>query len=149
MLHAVGGWETSGEYIDMPLENRKEKYIEANEKNYETSKNNESISGDFNNESILDAIKYCYEFQKGNVDFITGETKAALYANIVCVASAFNEEIAGLWKSSRTAREVVDSLYIQVQSQKMPKSYVDALAKSLKFTDLFDFYKEIEILNNS
>ncbi len=149
MLHAIGGWASSGEFFEIPLEDRKAKYIEANATNYETLKSDEQISKTFADDNILNAVKYCYEFQAEQFDFFASDSKAGLYAKIVCVASYFDEAISGIWGSSRTAREVVDVMYVKVQSQKMPKHYVDALAKSLQFTDLFDFYRELEILDNS
>lgn len=149
LFHAVGGWETSGENLELPLDVRKVKYIEANEKNYETLKNDELISQSIKNDGIFEAIKYCYEFQTDKCDFFNSESKTALYANIVCVASSFNQDISGLWGTQRTAREVIDAQYVKVQSQKMPKPYVDALAKSLQFNDMFEFYQELEILMNS
>ena len=33
-FHAARGWETSGEYVDKPIEERKKKYIELNGNNY-------------------------------------------------------------------------------------------------------------------
>ena len=143
LLHASGGWETSGEYIDLPLEERRTKYSEANEKNSINLKTYKI------NEDVLNAIEFCYQFQKEQLDFLPQNAKAAKYAKIVSVASAFNVAMSGLWEPARTPREVIDQFYMKAQTKKMPKAEVDALAKGLKFTSLFDFYHELEILNNS
>ena len=142
LLQNSGGWETSGQFMDLSVEERKKKFIAANEKN----QNNLQM---YNVKSeVLEAIDYCYDFQTGNFDFFQDDTKTAMYAKIACVGGIFNEAIAGLWGSARAPREVIDSLYLQTQANKIPKSLVDALAKGLKFNDLFDFYRELEVLNN-
>lgn len=142
LLQNSGGWETCGQYMELPIEERKSKFIEANEKN----QNNLQM---YNvNPEVLESIDYCYDFQAGDLDFLKDDSKTAKYAQIASVAGAFNEALSGLWGSAKAPREVLDSLYIQAQQEKIPKSLVDALAKGLKFHDMFDFYRELDILNN-
>jgi hypothetical protein len=143
LLHSAGGWETAGEYLDLTQEEQKAKYIEANSKNYNKLKQYK-LSG-----NVLDAIEYTYQYSIKQYDFFQTESRASSYAKTVIIASLFDELITGLWEVARTPREVTDSLYVLTQGNKLPKIYVDALAKGLKFDNLFDFYHELEVLKDS
>ena len=143
LLHGAGGWQTCVQYLDFTIEERRKKYIEANAKNYANLKQYK-LSGD-----ILDAIEFCYDFQNDDLRFLQKNTKAAKYAKIVSVASAFDDAIAGFWTPAKTPREFTDQLYVKTHADKMEKVYVDALAKGLKFSKLFNFYHELDVLNNS
>jgi len=143
LLHGAGGWEKSGEYMEFSIEERHAKYVEANSKNYQNLKSYKLDN------TILEAIEFCYQFQIDKMDFLKEESKAAKYAQVVCLASWFNEAITGLWKPAITPREAIDVLYIKTQEINFPKVYVDALAKGLNFNNLFDFYHELDVLNNA
>ena len=143
LLHCAGGWEKSGEYLDFPVEERRAKYVESNSKNYQNLKSYNLDS------TVLDAIEFCYQFQVEKYDFLKEESKAAKYAQIICVASSFNEAIMGLWRPAVTPREATDALYLKTREINLPKVYVDALAKGLNFNNLFDFYRELDVLNNA
>lgn len=143
LLHGAGGWEKSSEYMGLQIEERRAKYVEANSKNYQNLKSYKLDN------TVLEAIEFCYQFQIDKMDFLKDESKAAKYAQIVCIASSFNEAITGLWKQAVTPREAIDVLYIKTQEINLPKVYVDALAKGLNFNNLFDFYRELDVLNNA
>jgi len=143
LLHSARGWENAGDFIELNVEERRRKYIEANEGNHNYLKKY-GLSND-----VLDAIGFCYQFQTEKFDFYQKDTTASHYAQIVCVASLCDEMTSGLWDNARTPREVVDALYVKANEGKIPKLYVDALAKGLKFNNLFDFYHQLEILINS
>jgi len=140
LLHIAGGWETSGDFIEAPIEKRTQQFIESNSKNTNILKKYNLPP------NVIEAVDYYYQFQVEKTDFFEKDTPAAKYAKIITVASTFNEMISGLWEDSRTPREVVDALYVRTSNNKLPKLMVDALAKGLKFSNLFDFYHELEML---
>ncbi|MFC1557387.1 hypothetical protein ACFL5L_05325 [candidate division KSB1 bacterium] len=143
MLHAAKGWESVGQHMDAPLEERKKKYIEANAENGKYLKKY-GLSND-----QLDAIDLCYQYSDGKLDLLELDTKPAKIAQMVSIARHFDERISGLWGSGITPREAVDNFYVLAQNNKAPKAVVDALAKGLKFSNLFDFYHELEVLNQA
>ncbi len=138
-----GGWRTVGEHMDRPVEERQKQYYEANATNTKDLKSME-LSDD-----VMDAIALCFKFNQGETDFFENESKASKYAQILCVARLFNEQISGLWGDYKAPREVTDQLYVKTTNNELPKKFVDSLAKGLKFDNLFDFYHELEMLVQS
>lgn len=143
ILMEAKGWESAGESIERPVEERKKNFIEANSGNYNYLK-----KFDIKKE-VLDIIEYCYQYSIEKIDFFQEETKTALYAQIVSVAGHFDQLMSGMWEDPKTPREIIDQFYVKATDNKMPKLIIDAFAKGLKFNSLFDFYHEIELLDQS
>ncbi|RKY85663.1 hypothetical protein DRQ09_07000, partial [candidate division KSB1 bacterium] len=141
LLHNVKGIETKGKYTQYKPEERKKRYILENEKSYEVA---ECLSM---NKEVIKCIKLCSNYYKGNKEVIKkGEDKATVYANVVLVADIMDEKISGLFEEPVKPWNAADYLYVLAENGELQKGYVNALVKSLKLDNLFDFYFEIERL---
>ena len=98
---------------------------------------------------VLEAVKYCSEHDKGNYDFIDKDTPESKLANIVITADYFDLKVMELFSPAEPPQRAADKMYVEAQDGKFVKVYVDSLAKGMRFGQLFDFYFEIERLNNA
>ena len=100
-------------------------------------------------ELTIETIKLMSGYHDDQLDFLTKDTTQADVAAIAVTADIFNLKVSGLFANPDQPKNVADKLYVLASEDKLKKIHVDALAKGLKFDMLFDFYYEIEKLNNS
>ncbi len=98
---------------------------------------------------VCEAIRLCSEYDRGKRDMVTKDDLPSKFANIVVAADFFDLRIMGLFEQQKPPQEATDKMYVASQENHFAKVYVDALAKGLKFGQLFDFYFEIERLSNA
>ena len=141
LLHNIKGIETKHHYIKYkPIERRK-LFIEENQNSYKVA---ESLSM---SEEVINTIKLCNNYHKGNRDFIKrAEDTVDYYANIMVVADVMDEKTSGLFEEPVKPWNAADQLYVLAENGQFRKGYVNALCQSLKLDSLFDFYQEIERL---
>lgn len=143
LMMGMGGAQIVNTFNEMSLEEQKIRFTDGN-------KNSTGVAASLGaNDDVVQAIKYCVNHTDGNNEFTDKEESSAEYANICLVACLFNSQISGLFGNAATAKNVIDQLYVKATNNELPKVYVDALAQSLQFGFLFDFYYEIEKLNKA
>ncbi len=118
-------------------------YIQANSNSYAVAKRLQMAA------EVCDAVRLCSDYDQGKRDMVTQDDAASKYANIVIAADFFDSRILGLFAQPKPPQEAADKMYVAAQEKHFVKAYVDALAKGLKFGQLFDFYFEIERLSNA
>ncbi|MFC1555981.1 hypothetical protein ACFL67_02755 [candidate division KSB1 bacterium] len=144
LLHDIGGIEMLGEYLELPIEKRKEYYLRDTQNSFLSAK---MINLD---EKIVDALKDFAAFYKGEHEVLHKENgESTNYANVLVTADMIDLKSSGLFEDTVPIKSAVDQLYVLANNKILRKSFVDALAKGLKFNDLFDFYFELDRLNNA
>lgn len=98
---------------------------------------------------VIQAVKLCSDYDSGNREMIGKDDPASKFANIVIIADHFDIQITGLFGTADPPQKATDKMYVEAQNKAFVKAYVDALAKGLRFGQLFDFYYEIDRLNNA
>jgi len=125
-------------------------YEELQNRFQEGNKSSPGIAANLGSDPvIIEALKLCCDYDQGNKKVLEEDNLAGDIANIILIAEQFNIMHSGLFGDARSPKEVADKLYILATQKEYKKSYVDVLAKSLTFGDLFDFYYELERLNNA
>ena len=143
LFHGIGGVNLIEMFYDKSFEEQKIRYEEGN-------KNSVGMASGIGLDSeVVEAIKYCSDFNQGEKDFIEKDDKISDYASIVITANIFNAKISGLFGGAVLPKAAVDQLYVMTTNKGIKKVYVDALAKNFNFGYLFDFYYEIEKLNKA
>jgi len=140
ILNNIGPQQALQGFIELKESERKEKYFELNKTNFEVAK---QLNYDIVIAETLE--KVCY-FHFNEKEFLEKDKKSDLYASIIIVADLYDQQLAGFFQNSKPPKEAADKLYVMANQKELKKIFVDALAKGLKFTDLFDFYNEIERL---
>jgi hypothetical protein len=99
------------------------------------------------NFDITDAQRYLYDYYSGRNDFIAREEWPATMANIILVVDVFLQKTAGLFNDLQSIRAVVDNLNVRAFENEISVVAVQALTMELNLQDIFDFYRELEILS--
>jgi len=143
LFHGIGGANLIEMFYNKSFEEQKVRYEEGNKNSAGTA------SGIGLDSKVVEAIKYCNDFNQGKKDFIDKDDKASDYANVAITANIFDTKVSGLFGNAVLPKAAVDQLYMMATNKEIKKVYVDALAKNFKFGYLFDFYYEIEKLNKA
>lgn len=145
LFHSLGGLETVPFFLERSKEEQKTRYLQG------LGNSGESAKRFALHEDIVAAIEMIDAYFKGSREMISQDTPATAYANVVIVAHHFHAAISGLFGEPGAVKNSVDQLYVATQGQESQyvKTFVDSLAQGLTFGDLFDFYYEIEKLENS
>ena len=140
LLNNFCSLQTVRTLVEMNEDQRKPKYFELNKGNFEIAK---QLKFEI---EIAEALeKSCYYHLK-ETQFLEGDKKSDLYASIVVTADLFDQRISGFFQNPSSPKDATDRLYVLANQKELSKTYVDVLAQGLKFTDLFDFYNEVERL---
>lgn len=141
LMHDMGAIENVGQYIELPIEKRKEYYLQETSKSFLTAK---SINLD---SELVSALKKFSDYHQGNKDVVKeDEDVESHYANILITADIMDLAVSGIFDDPVPLRSATDNLYVKANNKELRKGFVDALAKGLKLNDLFDFYRELERL---
>jgi len=143
LLHDAGGIEKTPDFTELKIEERKKRYFEANKGNFDIVK---KIGLPVEVAEVVDNVR---NFHEGKKDFMEQTTRLSMYSCIIITADLFDLMISGLFDNHTPPKTAVDMLYVKATNREIKKIYVDALAKGLKFGNLFDFYFELERLIKS
>lgn len=128
-------------FIELEEDARKNKYHEINKGNFEIAK---QLKYDMVIAETLEKI--CY-YHLGEKSFIEKtDNQPSTYASIIVVAQLYDQKISGFFQRQISPKDAADRLYVMANHKEISKIYIDALAQGLKFSDLFDFYNEVERL---
>ncbi|MCP4725362.1 MAG: hypothetical protein GY863_10015 [bacterium] len=101
------------------------------------------------NFDIMDAIRYIGEYHDDRMDFVTREdNKGCWIANILLAADKYAQDESGLFGAHYKPSRIVDQLNVAGMNGKLNGTVVKALTLGLNLKDVFDFYQEIDRLNN-
>ncbi|MFC1725173.1 HD domain-containing protein [candidate division KSB1 bacterium] len=144
LLHDFGAIENSRDINQFPLDQREKEYKAHNINNHHIAK-----EFGFNGE-IVDTIKRYTEFESGKKDAIMDdETISSALAHIITIANIIDARNAGLFGDKVPLKKAVDLTYILAENKLLKRGYIDSIAKSLNFRELFDFYYELEKIRKS
>ena len=144
LLHDFGAIENSRDINEFPLDQREKEYKASNINNHHIAK-----EFGFNGE-IVDTVKRFTDFENGNKNAIMDdESIASALAHIIAIASIIDTRNAGLFGDKVPLKKAVDLTYVLAENKLFKRGYIDSIAKSLNFRELFDFYYELEKIRKS
>ena len=98
---------------------------------------------------VMNAIRYINEYSFERFDFINREdSKSCWFANIIVAADIYSRLEAGLFGIYKKPSEIVDELNLLARDNKLNKDIVKAFSLGLNLKNIFDFYQEMDALEN-
>ncbi len=132
--------------LEKPETIRLKKYWEAIRKGY-------FVLGTFNlGFDPMDALRIMCEYYLGEMkalghkDVVDKSEWPKTMANILIVIDMYLQKESGFYESAVSPRRAVDLLNVLATEQRLNEQAVAALTLSLNFRDIFEFYREIDVL---
>ncbi|MBN2288762.1 MAG: hypothetical protein JXQ83_05470 [Candidatus Glassbacteria bacterium] len=142
LFHNFGALLEIDEILQLPANERPQKYWEANLKGLD-----KITSLKFSYELMMGIRGLC-DYHAGRRDFIPKLEGSELLANILVVADVFLQSESGLFGEPVEARTVVDKMNVKAMGKELNDVVIQALTLGLNLTDIFDFYSELERLKS-
>ncbi|MFC1555585.1 hypothetical protein ACFL67_00730 [candidate division KSB1 bacterium] len=139
-LSSVGAVSAVDRIIGLPEENREEGFKDENKVS------GSMIKDKGFNSNVLDAVEFVNEYVYGVYDIVPLKEKNTWMANIVIVLHNYLLEESGLLGKKNKLHDIIDRYNVLAVQNKMNIEVVQALTLGLGMLDIFDFYQEIDNL---
>ena len=136
-LHSHGALTKLDTILDAPEESKTTMYWDA------CSEGMDKFETTDISDEVKEALSLLYSYQKGERDFIRGNTWPIFLSNILIVTEMYLRNENGLFGDDVHPRKIIDRMNVLAAGDELSEIPVKALTLGLNLMDIFDFYREL------